>query len=97
MHSHEAETTVGPGGSVRIERSPFPAGVRLKVIMTEVMTNGASLHSEADIAESARIRSEIAARFRIKKYERPNEPVGLEDWEILRNDDPDTGSPDAAS
>jgi len=51
--------------------------------MTPVSSNGSPLHAESELVESARIRGEIARRFHVRKYERPNDPVGLEDWDTL--------------
>lgn len=79
IQPHEAHAVVGADQSIRISHLPFEVGERVRVTITE--ERGTS-HTPEQIAQSRAIRQSL--RGSILHYERPDEPVGFDDWQLLR-------------
>jgi len=79
--AHETEATVDLDASVRVDELPFATGDRVRVLLTEKLQAGGPRHTAEQIQQSQRIRESL--RGKVIRYDRPDDPVGLEDWEAL--------------
>lgn len=81
--AHESECIVRPDATVIVEGVPFAAGEKVRVILIrEEIVNGRR-HSDAEIATSKSLR--VSLRGSVVRYDDPTEPVGVDDWEALRD------------
>ncbi len=71
MIAHRIETTIGEDSSLTLPNLPFKAGASVEVIILECTG------SKMDVRQNPMWGVPI-------KYERPFEPVAVEDWEALR-------------
>jgi hypothetical protein len=81
VHAHESDAVVDGGGSIHVPGVPFAAGKRVRVIVLEESSNGPRRHSPQDIQQSQGIRYSL--RGMPVRYDQPDEPVGVEDWDVL--------------
>lgn len=74
LQAHRIETTLTEDGTLTLDGLPFGAGEAVEVI---VLPQPAVPASESDPQNRYPLRGLAAA------YDRPTEPVALEDWEAL--------------
>lgn len=86
MSDFETETTVAEDGSIHLDHAPFPAGSRVRISLIAKQHGQSSAsprHTPEEVNRSRAIVRDMRRKFHIRKYERPDEPVGIEDWSIL--------------
>ena len=82
IDGHESEAVVDATGSVRVSHLPYATGDRVRVlILRDTTSNGVPRHTDEEVRRSRLIRGGL--RGTIIRYENPDEPVGVEDWEAL--------------
>jgi hypothetical protein len=81
IDAHETEAVVDVNGSVHVEHLPFAAGDRVRIL---ILREAHPRHTRQEIHESRQIRHGFTGG--VIRYDRPNDPVGVEDWEMLRDD-----------
>ena len=81
INAHEAHGIVDASASVRVGELPFATGDRVRVFVLGVTDPKLWHHTSEEIRASYRIRKGLNGV--VTKYDRPDEPVGVEDWDML--------------
>lgn len=85
--AHEIETTVDSTGSVHVTSVPFGVGERVRVLIEPMAASTEPRHT----AEELRISREILDSLKgsLLRYDGPDEPVGADEWHVLRTETSD--------
>lgn len=70
MSVHRTETTLSEDGKLTLEDLPFQAGDIVEVIVLDI--------SNKQNGRDGQLRGSVI------KYDSPTEPVGVEDWDLLK-------------
>lgn len=86
IDAHETEAIVDARGAIVLTALPFSTGDRVRVLVlrdqAEPLTRR---HTAEDIRRSEETRQSLKGT--VVRFDGPDEPVGLEDWEVLRHED----------
>ena len=82
LDGHESEAVVDATGSVRVSHLPYATGDRVRVlVLREATSGGVRRHTDEEVQRSRLIRRGL--RGTVIRYDQPDEPVGVEDWDAL--------------
>lgn len=87
MDAHETEAIVDANATIHVSELPFATGERVRVVV--VPQERHPRHTPDEIFRSARLRRTL--RGTPVEYDRPDEPVGVEDWEAIKEDNDANG------
>ncbi|HEX4797036.1 MAG TPA: hypothetical protein VH370_24810 [Humisphaera sp.] len=80
---HETVAVVDFAAAARVGDLPFATGDRVRVVITRENGKGPR-HTPDEIARSRAIRGDL--RGSPIRYDRPFDPVGVEDWKVLKDE-----------
>ena len=86
MPTVEVTAIVESDGSVRVPDLPYAPGERVRVFVVGHPLFAPRKRTEEELAKSRDIRENLKGS--VLRYDDPTEPVGLEDWEVLRGENP---------
>lgn len=84
LDAHETEAVVDSRGGIVVSALPFSTGERVRVlVLRDQAEPSAPRHSVEEIHRSEDIRRSLQGT--VIRFDAPDEPVGLEDWEVLQD------------
>jgi hypothetical protein len=92
LEMHETEAVIAPTGSVRIDDLPFATGDRVRIFVMLEKGIGGRRHSADEVRRAGDIRRGLKGS--VIEYGDPTEPMGVEDWDALKDDFPGVSTSD---
>ncbi|PYV05263.1 MAG: hypothetical protein DMG10_05430 [Acidobacteria bacterium] len=84
INAHETEGVVDANASVHVSELPFATGDRVRILVLGNADPKLWRHTADEIDRSKQIRQGLKGT--VIQYDRPDEPVGIEDWEMLNDE-----------
>ncbi len=84
INAHETEGVVDANASVHVSELPFATGDHVRILVLGNPDPKLWRHTSDEIDRSKQIR--LGLRGTVIRYDRPDEPVGIDDWEVLNDE-----------